>query len=810
MYDRNRIVRIANLLAGIVGLIVAVLVPIGYYTISYKYTTGNLEAETEINSRLFSSLISRNPELWQFEETRLEELLTRRPGKGYKEIRRIVDTHNRVIAESTDPLRPPLITWSCPIKDSGTTVARIEISRSMRPILLTTALIACFGIFTGLIIFVFMRIIPFRAVIKAEEALRDSEEHYRSLFNNMLNGFAYCRVIFEKDQAKDFIYLKVNKAFEDLTGLKDVAGKKGSEVTPGINELDPELIEIYGRVALTGKPATFEFYSKSMSMWFSISAYSPVKEHFVAIFDVIGERKKAEESLRESERRHRELFEGAPVGIFTCNSNGRPIVVNPAMARLLGFDSPEKALEHSADLAGNPFVCSERRDEFLRMLRESGHVEGFEYQTSAADDRDIWLSMNASVAERSENSSFIIEGFVTDITERKRAEEDRKKLETQLLQAQKMESVGRLAGGVAHDFNNMLSVIIGHAELALSNSDSEEPVHDNLQEIFEAAKRSADITRQLLAFARKQTIDPKVLNLNETVEGMLKMLRRLIGEDIDLAWHPDTNIWPVKMDPAQVNQILANLCVNARDAIAGVGKITIETENVFLDEDYCSEHEGFLPGEFVMLAVSDDGSGMEKGTLASVFEPFYTTKGLGKGTGLGLSTVYGIVKQNEGFINVYSEPGKGSTFKIYLLRHSGEAATITEEASDQMPQSRGETILVVEDESAVLDLARRVLEKSGYTVLAAAGPSEAIALTQGYPGEIHLLLTDVVMPEMGGKDLARRIAESLPNIKILFMSGYTSNAIVHHGILYKGINFIQKPLTRDSLTQKVRAVLDKN
>jgi CheY-like chemotaxis protein len=336
-----------------------------------------------------------------------------------------------------------------------------------------------------------------------------------------------------------------------------------------------------------------------------------------------------------------------------------------------------------------------------------------------------------------------------------------------------------------------------------------EPLHADLQEILKAANRSADVTNKLLAFARRQTIDPKVLDLNETVEGMLKMLRRLIGEDIDLAWQPETNIWPVKMDPVQIDQILANLCVNARDAIDGVGKVTIETENVVLDEAYCAEHVGAVPGEYAMLSVSDDGSGMDKEILANVFEPFFTTKEVGKGTGLGLSTVYGIVKQNQGYIDVYSEPGKGTTCKIYLPRQGVEAEAVTGEAEDHVPRGRGETILIVEDEASVLKVAKKVLKKLGYTVLAAGSPGEAMDMARGYAGEIHLLMTDVVMPEMNGKELAEEIAAIRPNTKTLFMSGYTVNAVAHQGIVDKAVRFIQKPFTSDSLARKVREVLDK-
>jgi CheY-like chemotaxis protein len=368
--------------------------------------------------------------------------------------------------------------------------------------------------------------------------------------------------------------------------------------------------------------------------------------------------------------------------------------------------------------------------------------------------------------------------------------------------------VGRLAGGVAHDFNNMLGVILGHTELALLQADENHDLHDDLKEIQKAAKRSADITKQLLAFARKQTISPKQLNLNDTVESMLNMLRRLIGEDIDLVWKPDAHIWPVKMDTTQIDQILANLCINARDSIAGVGKLTIETGKKSFDDEYCRQHSGFTPGDFVQLAVSDNGCGMDKDTLDNVFEPFFTTKEVGKGTGLGLATVYGIVKQNSGFINVYSEPDRGSTFKIYLPRTSTDKNT-DKVLPEKKPAAGGtETILLVEDEPTILRMTRMMLEKKGYSVLSAATPAEAVEKATNHSDSIDLLMTDVVMPEMNGRDLAGQITDLYPDIRLLFMSGYTADVIAHQGVLDDGVAFIQKPFSLADMTEKVRELLD--
>uniref|UniRef100_UPI0040575D1A ATP-binding protein n=1 Tax=Candidatus Electrothrix sp. TaxID=2170559 RepID=UPI0040575D1A len=395
-----------------------------------------------------------------------------------------------------------------------------------------------------------------------------------------------------------------------------------------------------------------------------------------------------------------------------------------------------------------------------------------------------------------------------DITEFLRAEEERAKLQEQLNQAQKMESVGRLAGGVAHDFNNMLGVILGHVEFALEKAEQGHELHADLKEIQTAAMRSAAITKQLLAFARKQTISPKKLDLNETVESMLNMLRRLIGEDIDLVWKPTAQLWPVKMDPSQIDQILANLCVNARDAIDSVGKLTIETGRKTFDEEYCKKHEGFIPGDFVLLAVSDNGCGMDKETLENLFEPFFTTKEVGKGTGLGLATIYGIVKQNNGFINVYSEPGQGSIFKIYLPRLVADEDTDKVVPEKKAAAGGSETILLVEDEPTILRMTRIMLERKGYSVLPAATPGEAIDLAKTHADKIHLLMTDVVMPEMNGRDLAGQIVHLYPDIRLLFMSGYTADVIAHQGVLDDGVAFIQKPFSMADMTEKVREVLD--
>ena len=517
-------------------------------------------------------------------------------------------------------------------------------------------------------------------------------------------------------------------------------------------------------------------------------------------------RRKAEERSRKSEDHLRTLIQTIPDLIWLKDKDGMYLSCNPVFERLYG--AKEEAIVGKTDYS---FVDKELADFFIendRKAMQAGRpVSNEEWVTFADDGRRVLLETIKTPMYDKEGNFIGVLGIGRNITERKRGEEERVGLQNQLIQAQKMESIGRLAGGVAHDFNNMLSVILGYSELALKQLDQKDTLYEDIGQIHNAAIRSTEITRQLLAFARKQNISPVALDLNETVEGMLKMLRRLIGEDIDLAWLPETSLWPVMMDPSQVDQILANLCVNARDAIEGVGKITIETHTQSLDGAYCDEHTGFVPGDYVVLAVSDDGCGMNFDTVAKIFEPFFTTKAVGQGTGLGLSTVYGIVKQNNGFINVYSEPKKGTTFRVYLARHTDPVYEAPEEIKIDIPAGHGEVILIVEDEASILKLAKRILENNGYTVMAVENPNQALDISKEHSAEIDLLITDVVMPDMNGKELSNQLRKIYPKAKTLFMSGYTANVIAHRGVLDKGVEFIQKPFSSKDLSLKVHKVL---
>jgi PAS domain S-box-containing protein len=514
----------------------------------------------------------------------------------------------------------------------------------------------------------------------------------------------------------------------------------------------------------------------------------------------ISERKEAEEALREREEQLRVIFDTSQAGIILVDPQGTILFANNRMAEMFGM--PLSQLNGSSYPEHLYATEWQTGDALMRQLIRGDIQEvAVERHYLRADGSDFWGFLSGKRLVNPDGSLRALVGIIADLTEQK-------KLQEQLSQAQKMESVGRLAGGVAHDFNNMLNVILGHAELARMKEVLSPPLREHIEQIQKAAERSAAIVRQLLAFARKQTVTPKVLDLNEIVDSMLKMLRRLIGEEIDLVWRPGKELWPVRMDPAQIDQILANLCINARDAIAGVGRITIETGNKIFDAAFCSRHKGYVVGEYVMFIVSDDGSGMDKETRQHIFEPFFTTKGVGQGTGLGLATVYGIVKQNAGFIDVYSEPDQGTSFKIYLPRCPGEEEPAGT-ARPLEPAARGkETVLLVEDEPAILELGKQLLEMQGYQVLTAATPGEAIRLAVEHHGEIHLLLTDVIMPEMNGRELAKKLLSLYPGLKRLFMSGYTADIIAHHGVLDEGMNFLQKPFSVDALAEKVREALD--
>jgi len=512
---------------------------------------------------------------------------------------------------------------------------------------------------------------------RQEDAIRHSEERYRALFDGMLNGVAYCEMLWEGDTPADFIYLVVNRAFGTLTGLKDVVGRRVSDVIPGIRTDNPDLFETYGRVASTGRPESFESFVPALGIWFSISAYSPRKGHFVAVFDNITERKKAEETLHETQR--------------------------------------------------------------------------------------------------------------------------------QLAQAQKMEAVGRLAGGIAHDFNNLLTVIRGYGELLAAGLEADDARREELAEILKAAERATDLTRQLLAFSRRQTLEMQALDLGVVAGNAEKMLRRLIGEDVRLTFSAAPDAGLVRADRGQIEQALMNLVVNARDAMPDGGPLAIRVFETAAVTALPSVDGGIPPGRYVVLSVADKGGGMTKETLEHAFEPFFTTKETGRGTGLGLSTVFGIVRQSGGHIRVASAPGAGTTFELYFPRV--EETDAPPAPADARERGGAETILLVEDESSVRELAARILRKRGYHVLTAAGGDEALAAAAG-PGTIDLLLTDLVMPGMNGAELTNRLLGLRPGLRVLFMSGYPGDVLSRYGLSGSSLPLLTKPFDEAELSRRVREALD--
>jgi len=871
----------------------------------------------------------------------------------------------------------------------------------------------------------------------------ETEGRYRALVENMLNGLAYCQMLFEGNRPQDFIYLAVNPAFQALTGLENVVGRRATEVIPGIRDTDPELFEIYGRVARTGRPERSEYWFRPLDLWLDISVHSTQEGYFVAVFDNVTQRKRAEEALRKSEAHYRALVESAADGIFIADAQGRYVDVNQQGCRLLGYAREELLALSIPDVVATeeavrvaPEIQALKAGEVLRsewqFLRKDGtlllgEVSGtilpdgqllgilrditerketeerlrareaefkeaqriagigsWEWSTSTgavawseglnrllARDADLlpptfeelprfyapesWERLKVVIAravelgvpydldlemiradgttcstttrgEAARGPDGAVEklrGTVLDISDRKRAESrlrlqsaaldaashsmvltdrngtiewvnpaftsatgytteevigqnprllksgvhDRtlyknlwdtilageswhgeltnrrkdgglvvedvtitpvknaggevtnfiaikqdltkaKQLEARFLQAQKMESVGQLAGGIAHDFNNLLTVINGTAELVLASLKTGDPLCTDLNEIARAGARAAGLTRQLLAFSRKQILQPRVVNLNTVVVDLESMLRRLIGEDVDLVVVPTLGPATVRADPGQLEQVIANLAVNARDAMPKGGRLTIETRDMAIDGQYADQHGVAVePGPYVMLSVSDTGTGIDEVTRGRIFEPFFTTKGPGKGTGLGLSTVYGIVKQSGGFVRVYSEVGQGTTFKIYLPRATDEAER--ERRGPAIAPAHGtETILLVEDVEGVRHLVKRMLESAGYTVLTAADGNEALLVLERHEAPVALIITDIVMPGMSGPTLAKEYERIRPGTRVLYMSGYTDDVVVRHGALQEGMHFLGKPFTAAEVIRKVREVID--
>lgn len=624
---------------------------------------------------------------------------------------------------------------------------------------------------------------------RAEDGVRKSEENLRLLLDLAPDAF------FHSDSLGNFIL--TNKAANTLTGysreellsmnMQALFSDEEKERNPLCHDRDDTSDTTITERNVTRKDGSIVTVE-------TISQRMPDGSYECFMRDI------SERRLAEAEKaRMMTAVEQTGEAIIITDPSGIIEYVNPAFEKVTGFQRKEIIGQNARILKSGKHDTA-YYEQLWKTLQNGATWRG--RMTNRRKDGSLYTEdvVISPVFDSSGNTIHYI-AVKRDVT---------KQLQTSamLAQAQKMESIGRLAGGIAHDYNNMLSVILGHAEMALLKLDTSNPLYEELIEIRKAAKRSADITGQLLAFARKQTVAPKVLDLNHTLDGMLNMLHRLIGENIDLVWLPDKNIASVKIDPHQLNQILANLCVNARDAIADTGKITIVTGNAVLDKTYCANHPGFVPGEYVLLTVHDSGCGMNMDIQEKVFEPFFTTKEPGKGTGLGLATVYGIVKQNHGFINVESTPGAGTSIHVFFPPHNGKIHDAEPAPVAAVPCAKGETVLIVEDEIAILNLSKKMLEILGYRVLDAINPNQALSLAEKQDNTIDLLMTDVVMPEMNGKDLADQLQKRHPELKVLFMSGYTANVIARHGVLDAGVHFIQKPFSMEELAEKMRQILE--
>jgi two-component system, cell cycle sensor histidine kinase and response regulator CckA len=516
-------------------------------------------------------------------------------------------------------------------------------------------------------------------------------------------------------------------------------------------------------------------------------------------------RMQAEAALRESEEKYRGLIETTRTGYVIVDPQGQVLDANPEYVRLTGHTELEKILGRSV-LEWTVAPDREKNAAAIKHCLHYGLVKNLELYYAGTDGRSIPVEINATVISASTGIQLI--SLVQDVTDRKQAEETLRKSEEQLQQAQKMEAVGKLAGGVAHDFNNILTAISGQSELLLMDLPENDSRRHGVQEIQSAADRATSLTRQLLAFSRKQIIQPTILDLNELIQNLDQMLRRLIPEDMQIVSILGANLGRVFADPGQIEQTIVNLAVNARDAMPQGGKLIIETANAALDVEYCQQHAEVKPGQYVMLAVSDTGIGINPETQSRIFEPFFTTKEMGRGTGLGLSMVYGIIKQNGGHIWVYSEPGHGTTFKIYLPRTAETREAVETSQNFATPISGSETILLVEDEDCVREITQKILRRQGYEVLSASSGPDAVVIGKQHQGAIDLILSDVLMRGMSGPETVGRLMLGHPKAKVIYMSGHTENAIVHHGVLDQGVAFIQKPFRRETLLRKVRELFD--
>lgn len=633
---------------------------------------------------------------------------------------------------------------------------------------------------------------------RASEELRQSREKYARMIQSSPDAVTL-RTLPERR------YLEINEGFTRLTGYtaEEVIGKTSAELHVWA---DPDQRrQTLDRILREGEvhEEEFRFRTKSGEIRYgqlaAVSLLVGDQRCMLSTTRDITERKQAEELLRRSEANFRSLVQDAPFGILRATLDGEILHANPALVSMLGYDS--EAELSRLNLERDIYCDPQQRQHLIEENAQKDDFHNVEVQWKRKDGKAITVLLSGHRVAGSDHRPAYYEIFAEDIT-------SRRTLERQLLQSQKMEAIGRLAGGIAHDFNNLLGVVLGHVEILEKQTARDAVLRKSVEAINGATQRAAALTMQLLAFSRKQVAAPKILDLNASVREIEKLLRRVIGEDIQLIFRLQPNLGTIQIDPGHLDQILMNLVVNSRDAMPHGGKLILETSAAMLDESYVGHHLGAAKGPFIVLSLSDTGCGMDQETLSHIFEPFFTTKEQGKGTGLGLSTVYGIVKQNHAYIMAYSEPGQGTTFKIYFPRVSGAPEAPRPSGWKSETPGGKETVLLVEDERALRELTRGLLESAGYTVLEAAGVEDAIHLAESSQSKIDLLLTDVVMPGMDGHQLSRELTSRFSTLKVLYMSGYTDDVIAHRGVLNQGMQLLQKPFGRAALLGKVREVLD--
>jgi PAS domain S-box-containing protein len=641
-----------------------------------------------------------------------------------------------------------------------------------------------------------------RARSAAEEALRQSEAHFRFLFENMLNGYAYCRMLYEQGRPVDFIYLDINRAFSELTGLKDVVGKKVSEVIPGIVEANPELFEIYGRVASTGVPMRFESFVDAMKMWFSISVYCPRPDHFVAVFDVITERKLAEQELIQSQAAIRGLLDATTDSILLLDNDYRIQAANQVAIQRLGLGSAKVKGRSIFDFL--PAEVADSRRAHMDQVRESGQPLRFR-------DQRLGLHFDSHIYPVTDKKGQVtgIAIFARDVTQAMKDEDQRASLERQLRQAQKMEAIGTLAGGIAHDFNNILAVIVGYSEMALGDAKRGCTDPADLEEIAKAADRAKSLVRQILTFSRKVEVEKRPLDLNKEVLQASQLMGKTIPKMIHIRVDLDPDLQMVKANANQMEQVLLNLGTNAADAMPDGGKLHIQTENRLVDEELCLTCGKTFSGAHVALTISDTGQGIDPLALEHVFEPFFTTKELGRGTGLGLSTVHGIVTSHGGHITCASTPGAGTTFTLYFPVVQPKEDVLAAIDGQQPLLGGHETILLADDEEALLRLGSRILQQAGYVVLQAATGEQAVREYRRCDAKPHAVVLDLGMPGMGGKKALEEILTINPHAKVVIASGYGTDGRVKEALRSGAVGFVAKPYGKVELLRTVRKALDR-